>query len=169
MLDINKELADKFEDREYREAYADDYLNTFIATQIKVLREQRKLSQEQLGKLIGTQQPGISRLENVNHSDWHTETLKKLAHALDVRLRISFETYGDLLNESTRFRRNTLERPEFDKDPVIFPNAAMDYYFLESVSQSGAEQTESVDETGSPTQVEAQNNSKVEVLAGTAA
>jgi len=115
---------------EYRQAYADDYLNTFVATQIQVLREQRGLTQEELAGLIGTKQPGISRLENVNYSAWNTETLRKIAYALGVRLRISFETYGDLLIESSSFGRRSLQRPKFEQDPIIYPAEAMSYYFV---------------------------------------
>src|SRR5664280_1094872 len=94
-----KSLKQDFQDEEYRHAYAEDFLNTWVATQIVALREQRKLSQAELGKLIGTKQPGVSRLENVNHSTWKTETLKRIARALGVRLKISFETFGSLMEE----------------------------------------------------------------------
>ena len=79
-----EELRENFRDLEYREAYADDYLNTYVATQIQVLREQRGLSQQELAELIGSKQPGISRLENVNHTSWKTDTLKKIARALGM-------------------------------------------------------------------------------------
>ena len=114
-----KSLKQDFQDEEYRHAYAEDFLNTWVATQIVALREQRKLSQAELGKLIGTKQPGVSRLENVNHSTWKTETLKRIAKALGVRLKISFETFGSLLDEDANFSRRFLMRPEFDKDPGL--------------------------------------------------
>jgi transcriptional regulator with XRE-family HTH domain len=105
-----------FRDAEYRQAYAEDFLNTYVATQIQVLREQRGFSQEQLAELIGTKQPGVSRLENVNHSSWKTDTLRKVAGALDVWLKISFESYADLVTDATRFGREILERPKFEDD-----------------------------------------------------
>src|ERR1039457_3125984 len=105
-----------FRDEEYRYAYAEDFLNTWVATQIVTLREQRGLNQTELGELIGTKQPGVSRLENVNHSTWKTETLKKIARALGVRLRISFETFGALLDEDSHFSRDFLMRPRFEDD-----------------------------------------------------
>lgn len=109
----------EFEDEEYRYAYAEDFLNAWIATQLVVLREQRKMSQADFGKLIGTKQPGVSRLENVNHSAWKTETLKRIARALGVRLKISFETFGTLIEEDSSFSRESLKRPEFKEDPVF--------------------------------------------------
>ncbi len=113
------ELAREFQDENYRYAYAEDFLNTSIATQIVALREQRGLNQTKLGELIGTKQPGVSRLEDVNHSTWKTETLKRIARALGVRLRISFETFGTLLIEDESFSRDFLQRPEF-KDDAAF-------------------------------------------------
>ena len=41
MSELVEKLRDEFRDKEYRHAYADECLNTMIATQIKVLREQR--------------------------------------------------------------------------------------------------------------------------------
>jgi transcriptional regulator with XRE-family HTH domain len=116
---LRQELID--EDEEYRYAYAEDFLNTYIATQIKVLRDEREMKQEDLAQAIGTKQSGISRLENVNYSNWKTETLKKLARAFGVRLRISFETFGSLLSEDAEFSREALKRPKFEDDPVFKP------------------------------------------------
>lgn len=118
---VDNPLRDEFlrEDEEYRYAYAEDFLNTYIATQIRVLRDQREMKQEDLANAIGTKQSGISRLENVNYSNWKTDTLKKLARALGVRLRITFETFGDLLEEDATFSRESLMRPKFEDDPAF--------------------------------------------------
>ena len=112
-------LKQELQDEEYRYAYAEDFLNTWIAAQIVTLREQRGFSQVTLGELIGTKQPGVSRLEDVNHTAWKTDTLKRVARALGVRLRISFETFGTLLDEDAQFSRAFLRRPEFKDDPAF--------------------------------------------------
>jgi transcriptional regulator with XRE-family HTH domain len=111
--------SDSRKNLEYRYAYAEDFLNTWVATQIVTLREQRGLKQDDFGRLIGTKQPGVSRLENVNHSTWKTETLKRIARALGVRLKISFESFGTLLSEDERFSRQYLKRPKFEDDPAF--------------------------------------------------
>ena len=85
-------------------------MNTAVAAQIKTLREQRGLTQEQLATAIGTKQTGVSRFENVNYSSWKTDTLRKLARALGVRLKISFEDFGSLLNDVERFNKDSLQR-----------------------------------------------------------
>jgi transcriptional regulator with XRE-family HTH domain len=115
----NKELIQQLRDKEYREAYADDFLNAYIAAQIRAIREQRNMTQEELASLVGTQQAGISRVENVNYSGWNIRTLKKIAYALGARLHVSIETFGSLLEEGANFSRKALERPSVDDDPAL--------------------------------------------------
>jgi transcriptional regulator with XRE-family HTH domain len=116
---IRERLKEEFLDPEYRYAYAEDFLNTSVAIQIKVLREHRDMTQEELADKIGTKQAGVSRLENVNYSAWKTETLRNIAKALGVRLKITFETFGTLLDEAAQFSREALSRPDFEHDPAF--------------------------------------------------
>jgi transcriptional regulator with XRE-family HTH domain len=110
-------LREEFQDKEYRQTYAEDFLNTKIATQIRVLREQRGWTQAELADMIGTKQAGVSRLENVNYSGWKIETLKKIARAFDVVFNAGFESFGKLLDEAEEFSREALEKPSFEHDP----------------------------------------------------
>jgi transcriptional regulator with XRE-family HTH domain len=112
-------LRETFQDESARYAYAEDFLNCSIAAQIKALREDQELSQEELAEMIGTRQSGISRLENVNYTAWKVETLRKVARALGVRLRISFEEFGSLSSEIEEFRPEKLGRRKFEDDPVF--------------------------------------------------
>jgi len=114
--ELRNHLVEEFQDEDARYAYADSFLNTRVAAQIKALREQRGLTQQALAEAVGTQQGGISRLENVNYSSWKTETLRKLARALGVRLHISFETFSDLLDDVETFERRSLERATFAEE-----------------------------------------------------
>lgn len=117
--DIKDSLRRELRDREYAEGYAESFLNAFIATQIKVIREQRGMTQADLGKAIGTTQAGVSRIEDVNYSSWNIRTLAKLARAFDIRLRVSFETYGTLPIEVVGFNRESLERVDRPNDPGL--------------------------------------------------
>jgi transcriptional regulator with XRE-family HTH domain len=112
-------LRKDFEDKEYRHAYADEFLNAWIATQIKVLREQRGWSQEELAENAEMLQPRISALENVNYSSWSVKTLRRLAEAFDLTLRISFESFGNRIKDFSSFDRDYLQRPSFNDDPVF--------------------------------------------------
>jgi transcriptional regulator with XRE-family HTH domain len=116
MSELRERLKKEFADQEYREAYAEDFLNTSIATQIKVIREQREMTQGELADKIGTKQAGISRSENVNYAAWKIETLKKIAFALGCRLKVSIETFGSLLDEAETFSREALQRVSFEND-----------------------------------------------------
>lgn len=119
MIELRDKLLHEFQDKEYRQAYVDDFLNASIATQIKVLREQRPWTQETLADKASMKQSRISLLENVNYSAWSLTTLKRLAEAFDVTLKVSFETYSARLVDIQRFGRESLERLSFDEDPVF--------------------------------------------------
>lgn len=119
MSDLRHNLKSEFQNEDYRYAYAESFLNTKLATQIKVLREARGKTQAEMGCLIGTKQSGFSRFEDVNHTVWKTGTLWKIARALGVRVDISFETFGSLIDQKERFSRHSLKRPDFANDPAF--------------------------------------------------
>src|ERR1700751_4579282 len=105
MNNLLERLRKMFQDEGARYAYADSTVNAFVAAQIKRLREEREFSQEELAQLIGTKQSGISRLEKADYSSWKIETLRKLARAFGVRLKISFEEFGTLPRDIEGFTR----------------------------------------------------------------
>ena len=117
--DLRQQLIDSRDDRNYRHAYADESLNISIATQIKVLREQRNLRQRDLAGLAGMKQSMISRYENVNYSCWSINTLRKLAEAFDVVLDVRFRSFRDLVILTQGFSRETLEVNSFSNDPYF--------------------------------------------------
>ena len=117
--DIESALRKNLRDREYAEEYAKSFLDAYVATQIKVIREQRGMTQAELGSHIGTTQAGVSRYEDVNYSSWSLRTLMKIARAFDVRLKVSFEPFGTLPEEVVRFDRQSLQRAKRDKDPGL--------------------------------------------------
>jgi|SRR5579872_1405440 len=119
MSDISDSLRRELRDAEYSEGYSESFLNSYIATQIKVIREQRGMKQVDLAREMGTTQTAVSRIENVNYSAWNIRTLKKLARAFRVRLRVSFETYGTLPDEVERFGRDGLQRAAREDDPDL--------------------------------------------------
>jgi HTH-type transcriptional regulator/antitoxin HipB len=122
MNDLQKEkktLRQSFRDKEYRHGYVDEFLNAYIATQIKVLREQQGWSQTELAEHAGMMQPRISVMENVNYSSWSIKILRKIAEAFDLTLRVSFESFGRRTEDIERFGRKALERDSFDNDPYF--------------------------------------------------
>ncbi|MBA3765856.1 MAG: XRE family transcriptional regulator [Acidobacteria bacterium] len=112
-------LKKEFQDEDYRYAYDEEFSNARMATQIKVIREQRELKQTELADLAEMKQSRISALEDVNYNSWSISTLRRLARALGVRLSFGFETWGELLPEIENFGRKSLEKDEFKKDPAF--------------------------------------------------
>ena len=119
MNDLLKDLKNEFQDSDFRYAYAQSFLNTKLAVQIKTLREQRQKSQAQIAALMGIKQPGYQRFEDIDHSVWKTDSLWSIARALGVRLNIGFETFGTLPEEKRNFNKRSLERPAFEDDPAF--------------------------------------------------
>lgn len=121
MSELTEIYLKEFHDADTRHIYAENFLNTYIATQLKVLREDRQWTQSKLAEEAGMKQERISVLENVNYESWSVKTLKRLAKAFDLRLSIKFESFGSFLTDYDGFNRETLKRPSFDKDPVFHP------------------------------------------------
>ena len=119
MSDLRENLKTEFQEPEYRYGYAESFLNTKLATQIKTLREQRDYTQEEVAALMGIKQPGYRRFEDVNHVVWKTDTLWNIARVYGVRLDISFKTFGSLLDDKERFDKEGLRVPAFEEDPAF--------------------------------------------------
>jgi transcriptional regulator with XRE-family HTH domain len=121
---MKEQLREKLRDKEYREQYADSALVNDISSQVQALRRQRGLSQEDLARRVGTKQPTISNIEmprGGNLPNWEITTLNRIAHALGIRLKIKFETYGSLLDELDEVTTESLRRPSAQDDRQIFP------------------------------------------------
>ncbi len=119
MITAKAALRDEFQDPEARHDYADIFLNSSIALQIKALRLQRGWSQELLAERAGMKQSRISAMEQASYSGWSLSTLRRLAKAFDLALEVRFESFGTLLNDATSVSRDALERPSFSEDPVF--------------------------------------------------
>ena len=94
MRELAEQLAQEFSDKEYAHAYMEEHGNMALAAQIKTLREQRGLTQEQLAELAGMKQERICALENVDYDAWTTRTLRKLARAFDTHLAVTFVPFS---------------------------------------------------------------------------
>jgi len=110
MSQLENRLKKDFIDKECAYAYVNEFLNASIATQIETLREQRGWTQNELAALAGMKQPRISRLEDINYYRWTISTLKKLAEAFDVTLKVSFESFSTRIGDIENFNRESLER-----------------------------------------------------------
>lgn len=117
--EIEANLLEEFHDPDFREVYTGEFLNAKIATQIKVLREQRGWTQAELALRSGMKQERISLLEDVSYESWTLSVLRRLAKAFDLRIGVEFADFGSFLLEFATLRRETLERKSFSEDPVF--------------------------------------------------
>jgi transcriptional regulator with XRE-family HTH domain len=124
MNELVKTLTEEWKDKETRQVYCDEFLNASIATQIKVLRERRGLTQAQLAALADMKQPRIAAMEDVNYASWTINVLRRLAEAFDLTLTVKFESFGEKLKEIVIFSRENLEKPSFKED-TVFQNASI--------------------------------------------
>ncbi len=138
-------LIEALKDEDYRYAYDEEFADSRMATQIKVIREQREnMTQAQLAEKSDMRQSRISTLENVDYSAWSISTLRRLARALGVRLSFKFESWGELLSEVESFSREALQCPDFEHDPAFagVPAEAMPAHALETFSRLNIEEPE---------------------------
>ncbi|MBK9256632.1 MAG: helix-turn-helix transcriptional regulator [Saprospiraceae bacterium] len=73
-----------------RDKYEQELRVEILAEQIKQLRIERKLTQEQLGELVGVQRAQISKMEN-NTGNVTISTLLKIFGALKAKVTFEIE------------------------------------------------------------------------------
>ena len=88
-VNFQKYLAEKLKNPKFRKYYNEYGKQLEIAYQILKLRKQKRLSQAELAKRIGTKQSDIARME-AGQQNFTTDTLQKIASALERDLKIEF-------------------------------------------------------------------------------
>ncbi len=78
-----------------RDAFENELRLDLIGEAIKKARQERNLTQEQLGELVGVQKAQISKLEN-SITDARFETILKVFKALNAKINFNVE----LLNQN---------------------------------------------------------------------
>lgn len=94
------DLRAAFRNKEFRYIVNDVFQHWRLRTQIRLIREARGWTQEELARRAGMKQPQISALENIYvPTDVTVETLRRLARAMDVRLCMGFASWGSVISE----------------------------------------------------------------------
>ncbi len=115
-LDEYRELIRSFRDSEYRREFATEQVAIGLAFQIRLLRESRGWTQDQLAQRTSKAQETISQLENPNYGRHTVSTLKKLASTFDVALSVRFVSFSELASRTVRLTPQNLAPPSFDKE-----------------------------------------------------
>ena len=87
-----------------------------VATQLRVLRQRKDMSQEELAKALSTSQNAISRLENPTYGKASISTLKAVASFFDVALVVRFAPYSELVKWTNSLDSDSINIPVFDDD-----------------------------------------------------
>lgn len=91
-VSFEEDLKKKLKDPRFRKAWekptGDVYLDT--AFEIMKAREENRLSQQELAKIVGTSQQAIARLESPSYKGRSLGTLEKVAKALNKKLEVRF-------------------------------------------------------------------------------
>lgn len=87
--DFQSYLAKRLKNAEFRKYYNKYDKQLEIAYQILQLRKQKKISQAELAKKLGTTQSNIARIE-AGKQNFTTDTLQKIASVFNRKLKIDF-------------------------------------------------------------------------------
>lgn len=88
-VDFQKYLAERLKNPKFRKYYDEYGKQLEIAYQILQLRKQKKMSQAELAKKLGTKQSNIARIE-AGQQNLTTDTLQKIASIFNRELKIDF-------------------------------------------------------------------------------
>jgi len=110
--------------KEFRDAFVSARITQTVAMQARVLREERRLSQADLAKELGTSQNAIYRLENPSYGKNSISTLRKVASFFDVGLVVRFERFSGIVDWVTDMDSESILVPSAEKD-VRLQRAAM--------------------------------------------
>jgi len=88
-VDFQEYLAEKLKNPKFRKYYDEYGKQLEIAYQILQLRKQKRISQAELAKKIGTKQSNIARME-AGEQNFSIDTLQKIAQVFNKDLKVSF-------------------------------------------------------------------------------
>jgi hypothetical protein len=111
-LPWNEKLVGKLRERDYRHAYMMEGVKTWIARQVRALREQRGWSQDDLGRETGKPQSAISRVEDPDYGKLTLQTLFDLARVYDLPLLVQFVEWSDWLCRMNDTSSESLQEPK---------------------------------------------------------
>lgn len=115
-ISVRESLAEKFKNKEYRDAFVAEQIFSRLPLKIRNIREEQELTQRQLGVLADMAQTWVSKLEDPNYGKLTISTLLKLASAFDVGLHIDFVPFSKVLDGAIRLRSVSFSVPKFTED-----------------------------------------------------
>jgi transcriptional regulator with XRE-family HTH domain len=114
--DKERQIRDSLANREYREALAIEHVNTTLAVQIRMMRENHQWKQSDLATRLGKHQETVSQWEDPDYGRHSMTTLKALAAAFDVALLVKFIPFSELVQDMVNLSETRLSPPSFSEE-----------------------------------------------------
>ena len=109
-------LLERMESKEYRDAFVAAEMTNAVVFQIRALMSARHLTQEKLGEMCGMKQEAVSRLLSRGVGRPSSNTLLKLASALDVAVVTHFVPFSELAEWSVNLSLERLAPPSYGEE-----------------------------------------------------
>ena len=109
-----------FKNKKLRDSYISGRVRTYIALQIRELRERLKLSQAQFAKKIGKPQSVVSRLEDTDYGRVTLKTLLDIAETLNISVVVKFASFDEFLRQHGNVSPSALAVETYDETVFRF-------------------------------------------------
>lgn len=151
-------LIHKLKDHDYRHAFAEASLGSYIALQIRANRDRRGWSQQELADRAGMNQSQVSRLENEEYGSWTVKSLLKIARAFDLALGVYLEDFPEMLARDEDISFESLSRHGFS---TSLAQSHRDWKEVQEIQDSASSKTviSEIGEDGSDDHGDAANRS----------
>jgi transcriptional regulator with XRE-family HTH domain len=116
---FSSELIRELSDPEFRREYMMDQVRSWIAFQIRAMREQRRWNQGDLAKESGKTQSVISRIEDPDYGKLSLQTGLEIAVAYDVPLLFQFVEWDEWLARMSDMSPSALRKRSFDANRLL--------------------------------------------------
>jgi transcriptional regulator with XRE-family HTH domain len=114
--EIREQIVAKLFDKEYRDIFVSEQINTGLAFQLRTMREAKGWTQSELGEKVRMAQSRISLMEDANYSRYSLNTLKRLGSTFDVALVVRFEPFSKLVDHFAKLNSSALNVTSFEAD-----------------------------------------------------
>ena len=111
-----QQIAASLASKEARQEFVAATIRNRLPAQIREIRRQRKWTQKHLAELAGMRQPAIWRCESMGYDQFTLSTLKAIAAAFDVGLKVEFVPFSELVHNAANPEIYGLNVPSHDLD-----------------------------------------------------
>jgi transcriptional regulator with XRE-family HTH domain len=115
----SSELVRELTNKDFRNEYMMDQVRSYVAFQIRALREQRNWLQGDLAKAADKTQSVISRIEDPDYGKLSLQTCLEIAIAFDLPLLVQFVEWDDWLTRMSNVSPSALRKRGFDANRLL--------------------------------------------------